>query len=339
MKHYLRVGFAAVAALCLLVSAATAQFASQAQFVGTAGGTANAPTVTVPNIGAYADIKGVPITFQVGTANTGAVTLNANSLGAKSVVYSDGSAVLAGDFAPAGATVTVLYDGTNFQVQTITLSGIKSHALLRTRTKITATGAYTFTVPANVYTVTVTAWGGGAGGGGSNNASGAGGGGGGGQIVQNIAVVPGTTITGSVGTGGSAGVSGGGAAPTSGGNTTFVYNSITWTAGGGVNASNSSAGTAGNSAAGGSNSVSSGAIDIDRPGEPSAGALQGYSGSAILYYGGKGGNSPNGGYGGQAGTGSPNPGATPGGGGGGAASNGGNTNGAVGARGEVWIDQ
>ena len=54
--------------------------------------------------------------FTANTANTGAATLNVNSLGAKTIVKR-GSSTLADNDIKAGQAVTVIYDGTNFQMQ------------------------------------------------------------------------------------------------------------------------------------------------------------------------------------------------------------------------------
>lgn len=51
--------------------------------------------------------------FKADVANTGAATLNVNSLGAKSILRPDSSALQDGDIA-AGQIVSVAYDGTNF---------------------------------------------------------------------------------------------------------------------------------------------------------------------------------------------------------------------------------
>jgi hypothetical protein len=59
---------------------------------------------------------GLTVTFKAGTANTGAATLNVNSLGAVSIVKKGNVALNTGDIL-SGQTVTVTYDGTNFQMQ------------------------------------------------------------------------------------------------------------------------------------------------------------------------------------------------------------------------------
>lgn len=58
---------------------------------------------------------GLYIQFKAANTNTGASTLNVNAQGAKSIVLTDGSALPAGAIL-IGAIVTVMYDGTNFQL-------------------------------------------------------------------------------------------------------------------------------------------------------------------------------------------------------------------------------
>jgi microcystin-dependent protein len=79
--------------------------------VTTGTGTAYALSLSPP-LEAY--IEGLPIFFKAHVANTGAVTLNVDGLGAKSILH--GSVTLdAGDI-QSGQLVTVMYDGTNFQM-------------------------------------------------------------------------------------------------------------------------------------------------------------------------------------------------------------------------------
>jgi hypothetical protein len=68
---------------------------------------------------AYA--SGQKFHFIAASANTGAVTLNISSLGAKAVKKNGTTALVAGDI-PAGAAVEAVYDGTNFQL----VSGLKA---------------------------------------------------------------------------------------------------------------------------------------------------------------------------------------------------------------------
>lgn len=87
---------------------------------GTAGGTADALTLTLtPAAVAYG--AGLTIAFKAGAAaNTGAVTVNVNSLGAKDV-QKNGAALGAGDIA-ANAFYEIIYDGTAFQISPLAVS-------------------------------------------------------------------------------------------------------------------------------------------------------------------------------------------------------------------------
>jgi hypothetical protein len=81
---------------------------------GTAGGTANALTISVggpPT--AYAE--GQRFAFVVASNNTGAATLAVTPLSAKSIRRLDGSTLAAGDLV-AGELISVIYDGTNFRL-------------------------------------------------------------------------------------------------------------------------------------------------------------------------------------------------------------------------------
>lgn len=63
-------------------------------------------------------VTGQTFTFKAGTANTGACTLNVNSLGAKTIKKNYNSDLGDNDIL-ANQTVTVIYDGTNFQVSSL----------------------------------------------------------------------------------------------------------------------------------------------------------------------------------------------------------------------------
>lgn len=79
-------------------------------------GVSGTDTITAgisPTPAAYA--AGQTFRFVSAGANTGAVTLNISSLGAKSVTKNGSTALVAGDI-PSGAVVEVVYDGTRFQV-------------------------------------------------------------------------------------------------------------------------------------------------------------------------------------------------------------------------------
>lgn len=79
-------------------------------------GAANAYVVTLsPVLPQY--IIGMPVYFKVGNTNTGAATLNINSLGTLTIKKQGNVDLLAGDIV-AGQIVGVVYDGTNFQLLT-----------------------------------------------------------------------------------------------------------------------------------------------------------------------------------------------------------------------------
>lgn len=71
-------------------------------------------TATAP-VGMTAYVAGQVFRFVSAGANTGAVTLNLNSIGAKAVTKRGTTALAANDI-PSGAAVEVIYDGTQFQL-------------------------------------------------------------------------------------------------------------------------------------------------------------------------------------------------------------------------------
>lgn len=78
-------------------------------------GTANAKVVTFdPAPAAY--VEGMAIAFKNKTQNTGAVTINVNGLGPKSVLKSSGSALTSGSL-KANSIYTLRYNGTAFILQ------------------------------------------------------------------------------------------------------------------------------------------------------------------------------------------------------------------------------
>ena len=79
----------------------------------TASGTNTYTASLTPTLTAYASTQRFFINFT--NANTGAATLNLDSLGAKSLVKNGGTALASGDI-PAGAILLVAYDGTNMQI-------------------------------------------------------------------------------------------------------------------------------------------------------------------------------------------------------------------------------
>ena len=96
-------------------SARKTQLSSIAAFSNyyTGGGTANAQTVTLaPAPTAY--YTGMRVVWLPAVANTGAVTLNANALGAKNI-FANGSACVGGELQTNLPAIAV-YDGTQFQL-------------------------------------------------------------------------------------------------------------------------------------------------------------------------------------------------------------------------------
>ncbi|NEJ46616.1 hypothetical protein [Rhizobium leguminosarum] len=79
-----------------------------------AGGSANVLTAAL-TLAPTAYTVGMRVVLLIASANTGAVTLNLNGLGAKAVTKIDGSALMANHLMP-GVVVDLVYDGTKFLV-------------------------------------------------------------------------------------------------------------------------------------------------------------------------------------------------------------------------------
>lgn len=304
------------------------------------GGTANAITLTfTPAFTTLASMAFVPMRFLALAANIGPVTINVNGLGAVPLTWPDATAYVAGDIPAAGYIVECMYDGTAFRgLVELSPTQVRAIAMTRQRAQYTTVGSYTWTNPYSYpIKATIKLWGAGGGAGAANTPSGSAGGGAGGYLEKVVSVPGGGTISGNIGAGGAGGVPASSAAVGGGSTTATITGDATvYTAAGGAASGSIGGGAgAGNSAAGGT--TTNGDLP-SRWGEPSAGAVQGYSGSGTLYYGGKGGASPSGGYGGMSGTGGGNPGSAPGGGGGGSGANGTSQTGGAGARGEAWIE-
>jgi len=87
-----------------------------------AGGTADALTLTYsPAPTSY--VSGMTFSFYAGAAsNTGAATLNINSLGALAITRRDGTTALSAADITANALCTVTYDGTAFRLHSTGIS-------------------------------------------------------------------------------------------------------------------------------------------------------------------------------------------------------------------------
>lgn len=80
-------------------------------------GAADAYAVTFGDPAPTAYAAGMVVQFIAGAANTGASTLNVNALGAKQIVDATGAVLVAGALSTS-AVNTVIYDGTQFRLQT-----------------------------------------------------------------------------------------------------------------------------------------------------------------------------------------------------------------------------
>lgn len=94
---------------------------SGAQIYAADAGVSDAYAITLsPAITSY--VAGQAFNFFANTANTTGATLEINGLGPKAITFPDGSALTTGTIA-AGQIVRVVYDGTQFQMQSINSSG------------------------------------------------------------------------------------------------------------------------------------------------------------------------------------------------------------------------
>jgi len=101
----------------------------------------NTITATGP-VGMSAYAAGQVFRFISAGSNTGATTININTIGAKAVIKLNGSPLVSGDI-PSGAMVSVAYDGTSFQLQsTLGVSSFSAGATGLTPSSAT-TGAVT----------------------------------------------------------------------------------------------------------------------------------------------------------------------------------------------------
>jgi hypothetical protein len=203
--------------------AAHAQFAQQSTFGGTAGGSANALTITIPNVVSMADLKGVMISLLPASNNTGATTVNVNSISNVTVdkISTAGLAALSGGEFVTGQAVELFYDGTEF-VQWSPPQKIGHTTVIKS-----TPGSASFTVPSGVFWlyVTVVGGGGGSAAGYSGSSYASAGGAGGGVAEGWLAVTPAEVISYTVGAAGTAGTTG--ALPTAAGTTTFSTLSAT----------------------------------------------------------------------------------------------------------------
>jgi len=161
-------------------------------------GSTDAYAITLtPAPSAYA--TGQVFVFKANTANTGACTLNVNSLGATTIKKDVSSDLATGDIL-ANQIVTVVYDGTNFQLVS-SVSGVVSSSVSAPVVN-TYTSTNTWPKPTGLKYVIVELVGGGGGGGGTTtavNRAGGGGGSGGYSRKKILAASLGSTETVTIG--------------------------------------------------------------------------------------------------------------------------------------------
>ena len=124
---------------------------------GTTGGSANTQTLTLAPVPA-AYVAQMVVHFKAGFTNTGATTLNVNSLGAKNLMKNVGgtvTALVAGDVA-SGICYVAIYDGTQFQVKVDTAAGLTSVHQGDLNTSLgsvstTSTASVVLTLPGGTY--------------------------------------------------------------------------------------------------------------------------------------------------------------------------------------------
>lgn len=121
---YAMVAAIIIAMLACIVpqEAVRAQFADQATYAGTGGGSPNAQTITVVNTVTYSDVTGVLLKFIPGFSNTAAATLNVNSFGTSPAIRKltpAGLTALSGGEIIAGLPIIVMYDGTYFDIMVL----------------------------------------------------------------------------------------------------------------------------------------------------------------------------------------------------------------------------
>lgn len=105
----------------------------------------NTYAVSISNVSALT--TGLKVTIKFTNANTGASTININSLGVKAIVKPGGTALSSGNL-KANGVYTLVYDGTSFQLQGEGASGNATASdLLSGKTASTDVGEITGTIP------------------------------------------------------------------------------------------------------------------------------------------------------------------------------------------------
>lgn len=127
-------------------------------WLASVAGTNTITASTSPATTAYT--AGQTYRFTAAGANTGAVTININSLGAKSITKNGATALISGDI-PSGAVCEITYDGTQFQLinignATIGADSISAYNLADSSLGAAmVNGTITATVNANALTIAI----------------------------------------------------------------------------------------------------------------------------------------------------------------------------------------
>jgi hypothetical protein len=134
---------------CLMNSIPDIVIANLTQYAADAGATDTyVITLSMPPAAYY---TGMTILFKAATANTGAATINVNSLGAKALVDKDNNALVTGAIS-AGQYIFAVYDGTSFRILSSIISSIPTDGWTSAGETWEYASASTFTVSGDVTT-------------------------------------------------------------------------------------------------------------------------------------------------------------------------------------------
>jgi hypothetical protein len=249
-------------------------------------GIANAYVTTItPAPASY--VAGLKIYLLIAHANSGASTINVNSLGVKNITNLDQTALVSGQIA-TGMIAILQYDGTQFQLLN-SISSVTSRGYLGAQV-FTSSGTYTPTSGTTSILAEGVGGGGGGGGAGTPSAStvsfGGGGGSGAHGKLSATAATIGASQTVTIGAAGSAGVSTGGAGGN--GTSTSLGTLLVLPGGTGGSFQNSTAAQVANGGAGGIPTAGT----VQTTGQAGMQGSGAYSSPFILSIGGQGGSNP-----------------------------------------------
>lgn len=97
--------------------------ANYANYFVDSSGAANAITITVPSPLVVSYVAGTSVEVKIANTNVAPTTININSMGVKAVVNADGAALQPGQLL-AGGVYKFIYDGTNFQIESVNATRI-----------------------------------------------------------------------------------------------------------------------------------------------------------------------------------------------------------------------